>query len=110
MLFSTCRWLSPAALLLAAWAAAAQTAAPGTRPDPLDPQAKVPALVYQSSLSAYRRQGEDKPLSWREANDTVTRIGGWRVYTREAQQADPVVAPASQPSMSKPMPHGHHKP
>ena len=111
MLFSTCRWLTPAALLLAASAVQAQTASPGPRPDPLDPQATVPALVYQSSFNAYRRLGEDKPLSWREANDTVTRIGGWRVYTREAQQAEPVAAPASaasQPPMAKPMPHGHH--
>jgi hypothetical protein len=113
MLFSTCRWLTPAALLLAAWAAHAQATPPGTRPDPLDPQAKVPALVYTSSFAAYRRLGEDKPLSWREANDTVTRIGGWRVYTREAQQAEPVAAPASaapQPHMATPMPHRHHKP
>ncbi len=111
MLVSICRWLTPAALLLAAWPAHAQTAAPGARPDPLDPQAQVPALVYQSSFTAYRRLGEDKPLSWREANDTVNRIGGWRVYTREAQQAEPAAAPASaasQPGTAKPMPHGRH--
>ena len=111
MLFSTCRWLTPAALLLAAGAAQAQTATPGARPDPLDPQARVPKGVYLSSFSAYQRLGEDKPLSWREANDTVTRIGGWRVYTREAQQAEPVAAPAlaaSQAHSAKPMPHGHH--
>ena len=112
MLLSSCRWLTPAALLLAAWSAQAQTATPGARPDPLDPQARVPALVYTSSFAAYRRLGEDKPLSWREANDTVTRIGGWRVYTREAQQAEPVVAPASAASQppTHPMPHRHHKP
>jgi hypothetical protein len=113
MFFSSCRWLPPAALLLAAWAAQAQTVVPTARPDPLDPQAKVPALVYTSSFAAYRRLGEDKPLSWREANDTVTRIGGWRVYTREAQQAEPMAAPASaasQPHRPEPMPHGHHKP
>ena len=116
MSLTSCRWLTPAALLLAASSAQAQSAAPGPQPDPLDPQAKVPALVYTSSFSAYRRLGEDKPLSWREANDTVTRIGGWRVYTREAQQAEPVAAPASaasQPHRPEPMPHGHqghHKP
>jgi len=113
MLFSSCRWLMPAALLLAVGAAPAQTTPPGTRPDPLDPQAQVPKGVYTSSFAAYRRLGEDKPLSWREANDTVTRIGGWRVYTREAQQVEPVAAPASaapQPHMATPMPHGRHKP
>ncbi|MBC7995161.1 MAG: hypothetical protein H7Z15_18170 [Rhizobacter sp.] len=112
MLVSTCRWLTPAALLLAACAAQAQNTASGARPDPLDPQAKVPAAAYTSSFAGYRRPGEDKPLSWREANDTVTRIGGWRVYTREAQQSEPVAAPASAASQppSKPVPHRHNKP
>ncbi len=120
------RWLTPGALVLAAWAAQAQTPASAPRPDPLDPQAKVPALNYQSSFTRERRPVDDKPISWREANDTVTRIGGWRVYTREAQQAEPVAPAASAASaashehptdpqrhMAKPMPHGqggHKKP
>ncbi len=81
-------------LVLAAWAAQArETAKPG-RPDPLDPKASVPTLRYESSFAQYRMFRDDKPISWRDANDTVARIGGWRVYTREAQQADPPSAPA----------------
>lgn len=100
-----CRLLLPA-LCAAALTAQAQltaaTAAPA-RPDPLDPQARVPALVYESSLSPPPRAGNDKPVAWRDANDAVARIGGWRAYLREAQQPDPAaaekpVAPAQAPA------------
>jgi hypothetical protein len=93
----------------------AQPSAPAARPDPLDPKAVVPAPGYGSAFSQYRRLGEDKPVSWRDANDTVTRIGGWRVYAREAQQQDPAppakpldAAPAAKPNdPAQPMPAGH---
>ncbi|MES2717213.1 MAG: hypothetical protein V4795_15695 [Pseudomonadota bacterium] len=77
-------------LLLAAQAQAQPPATP--RPDPLDPKAQVPSVRYESSFAAFRRIGDDKPLAWREANDAVARIGGWRVYAREAQQPEPAVA------------------
>ena len=88
------------ALSIAALTAQAQPAPKAKRLDPLDPKASVPRPAYESSFSQYRPLGDDKPLSWREANDTVTRIGGWRVYAREAQQPDPVPAsaPASTPA------------
>lgn len=90
----------PAAWLLALSAAAltahAQPAARAARPDPLDPNASIPALSYRSSFEPYRRPDDGKPISWREANDTVARIGGWRVYAREAQQAEP--APEAKPA------------
>jgi hypothetical protein len=117
------RWLAPCApaivLLAAALTTQAQPAAPAAKPDPLDPQASVPALSYESSFSRYRRLEEKKPISWREANDRVARIGGWRVYAREAQQPDPAPAakpagstPAAKPTeLATPMPaaHGGHK-
>lgn len=89
-----------AAALSAALAAQAQGTPPSDRPalpsrpapaasaDPLNPQAQVPAAVYVSPLSAYRRLGEDKRVPWTQANETVNRIGGWRSYAREAQQPD----------------------
>ena len=127
------RWRMPraahfallAASLFAPLTAQAQAAAKAARPDPLDPNAAVPTLSYESSLMQYRRLGDEKPVSWRDANDTVSRIGGWRVYAREAQQPDaasataPAPAPATAakpvdtPSAAKPTPmpgaHGHHK-
>ena len=125
------RWLTPRALLtvwlpaaLTALTAQAQPAVPSSRPDPLDPKASVPTLTYQSSFSQYRRLDDGQLISWRDANDTVTRIGGWRVYAREAQQPDanpsaapsasalaaPPASPAAAPksdAMVKPMPAGH---
>lgn len=106
--FRRCRSLAAMALLVAASTAQAQSApapapasASAPRADPLDAQARVPAVAHRSALATYRRLGEDKPVPWKEANDTVTRIGGWRTYTREAQQPDP---PASAPAQG-----GHHQ-
>jgi len=79
----------------AAWAQAT-TAAP-SRPDPADAKAATPALQHRSAFAGYRRLGAESPsLAWREANDTVERIGGWRAYAREAQAPAPA-APASSP-------------
>jgi len=76
--------------------------APSVAADPLDPQARVPAATYISPLSTYRRLGEDKPLPWKEANETVNRIGGWRAYAREAQQTE-----AAAPARPASAPHRH---
>jgi hypothetical protein len=109
----------PAALLVATMTTNAQQPSTQTaRPDPLDPKASVPALTYESAFAQYRRLGEEKAVSWREANDNVARIGGWRVYAREAQQPDPApaAAPATKPAAGPapasnpppaPMPAGH---
>lgn len=114
MVASLLRWLTPAALCVVAWAAAAQTSPSASRkPDPLDPGASVPTVAYESAFSRYRRTADDKAIPWREANDTAARIGGWRAYAREAQQPDPAAsAPAATPAAkpdpkAMPMPQGH---
>lgn len=100
--------------------AAASTAQPqgqasqAPRADPLDAQAPVPPATYQSPLAGYRRLGEDRPVPWKEANETVNRIGGWRAYAREAQQpaaaAPSASAPAPAPHAAPAAPaHGGHK-
>lgn len=90
-----------AGLACAALAAQAQTSSgiSSSKPDPLDPKASVPLVIYQSSLKPDAPAAGDKPITWREANDAVARIGGWRVYAREA--AKPASAAAA------PMPAGH---
>lgn len=93
------RWLVPAALLTTISAAMAQTPDATGKADPLDAQASVPRLVHESPLTQYRKHSDEKLVSWREANDTVGRIGGWRTYLREARQPD---AAASAPSAGKP--------
>ena len=86
-----------AALLLPA-AALAQSA---PRPDPLDAKAAVAPLVYRSAFGGYKALAEaTPPLSWRDANDAVERIGGWRAYAREANA--PAAAPSA-PAAAAPM-------
>jgi hypothetical protein len=91
-----CRGLPIPTLLVAVSLAHAQGAPGGTgRADPLDAEAPVPAVTYASPLADYRRLGEDTRIPWREANETVHRIGGWKAYAREAQQPEPAAsAPA----------------
>jgi hypothetical protein len=80
-----------ALLILAALSSAVPCAAQ-TRPDPLDATAPVPALKYSSSLGGFRTSGDDKPVPWKEANDTTARIGGWRAYAREARAPAPAAS------------------
>ena len=58
-----------------------------SRPDPADPSARVPAAEYRSPFADYRPLGDEAVGNWRAANDEVGRIGGWRAYAREAQEA-----------------------
>jgi hypothetical protein len=125
-------------LLLAPFSAQAQAQAqvPSARqaselrPDPLSAQASVAPLVHESAFTQYRRLTDVPVGSWRDANETVNRIGGWRAYAREAAQpALPVALPSlstpagsasapgvkpAEPIKAMPMPrgkdpHGHHK-
>ena len=83
-------------------AAQAESATRSPKPDPLDTKAAVLALTYASSLKLDQRVASVGPTSWREANDTVTRIGGWRVYAREASQPAPESKPT--PAAAEPQP------
>ena len=112
-------------LLLAAWLAVspsvhAQADPKAGKPDPSSAMAVVPAATYSSSLARYRPAGEIKPGSWQGVNETVTRIGGWRAYAREASPPEPTapldasrpasaVAPSPAPAASGSVPgHGQH--
>jgi hypothetical protein len=110
MVVFSMRWPLPVVLCAAACTATAQTA--GRKPDPLDAGASVPAVVFESSFSRYRRTAELKSTAWRESNDTAARIGGWRAYAREAQQPGPARAappalPVTPDARAMPMPQGH---
>lgn len=89
--------------MLGAVAAAAQTqTAPAA-------QASPPA--WRSALDGYQPFSDEKTQSWRQANDTVQSVGGWRAYAREAAQPTSAAASASAPAKGAADPHGaHHKP
>jgi hypothetical protein len=47
----------------------------------------VPVTSYSSPLADYQRHSPQTPGNWREANDTVGRIGGWQAYAAEVWEA-----------------------
>ena len=59
-------------------------------------------LRFDSVLSRYKPMADQKLGSWREANDTVTWIGGWRTYLKESQEPE-VAPPALRPASAKPV-------
>lgn len=70
-----------------------------------DASAAVPPLRYSSVLQHYRPLPEiQQPASWVQSNERVGRIGGWRSYAREMQQADAPAASSPANSM-----HDSHK-
>jgi hypothetical protein len=95
--------------------ALAQEANSQPLPDPVDAQIAAPPLIYISSLKDYHPFGDQKVESWKELNDNVARVGGWRAYARQAQEPDSSEVklevqqiPASE--KMKPMDHtGHTK-
>ncbi len=71
-------------------------------PDPSVAKSPTPPVQYKSPLKDYRPLGEDKRIPWRAANDEVGKIGGWRVYLREVNEA--VSTPANSIGVSPPQP------
>lgn len=68
--------------------------------------APATALAYESVFARYQSYRDERLGSWRDANATVERIGGWRAYAKEAQRAD--TPPATKDEPAKPKPHAGH--
>ena len=108
--FFTARHFAAAVVLAEAmlWIAPASAQ---SRADPADPAARVPAAAYRSPFADYRLLGEETVGNWRAANDEVGRIGGWREYAREVQEAESSSkspgAPAAKPSPAPAQKGGH---
>ena len=68
-----------------------------------DPKAGVPPVTYRSAFAGYRPNVEEKVGSWKDTNDSVGRIGGWRAYAKEAREPD---APAEGNKPMHPGPGG----
>jgi len=60
-------------------------------------------LVYESSFQNYQRYSASDVQAWKQANDTVKDIGGWREYAKEIAQD-----PDTKPSSANPS-HGAHR-
>jgi hypothetical protein len=79
------------------------------------------APAYKSAFNNYRGLTDEK-VDWKQANDNVGRIGGWRTYLRESQRVDspadkstqsqpaaPATPPVTKPSVPAAGSHGGHK-
>ena len=94
-------------------------ACPLTAANPNDAMVSKPVLVYRSVFTDYKMMTDEPIANWREINDSVGRIGGWRAYLKEAQanpqsvpKASPGSIPESTPSSPSKQPaspaHSHH--
>lgn len=79
------RWLATLTTLGALGVSAQTRPASGPIAAPAAVRAVSGAETYRSALEGYQPFTEEKVLPWKETNDTVGRVGGWKVYAREAQ-------------------------
>lgn len=54
----------------------------------LPSQSGPSALVYESALTGYKTLDGDERKTWKESNEIVGEIGGWRTYANEAYEAN----------------------
>ena len=77
------------------------------------------ALPYRSVFDGYQPFSDEKVVSWKDSNNTVEKVGGWRAYAKEAAepQSTDKQTPASPASPASPRPpaaanphagHGKH--
>lgn len=69
--------------------------------DPADPAAQVAAAEYQSPFAGYRQFADRGVGPWRELNEEVARIGGWKAYAREVFEANEAAKRAAPPPSAK---------
>lgn len=87
------------AILLGAAVAAASSLSPAQTP--VEP-AQPPSAGYQSAFEGYRRFEAGEVQDWRQSNDTVRDIGGWRAYAREIQGSPQPAVQAPAPTAQRP--------
>ncbi|MBL0076855.1 MAG: hypothetical protein IPP41_13360 [Rhodocyclaceae bacterium] len=62
---------------------------------------------YRSVFAQYQGYSEQPLTAWSDTNDVVQKIGGWRVYAREARLPDAVEKASATPSKTEM--HGEHE-
>jgi len=80
-----------------------------TPSQPPTPESRLPTkLQYKSAIGSYQAYVDQEVLSWREANDRVGRIGGWRAYAKEISTGQPTSEEPTSPDAHAPH-HGDSK-
>jgi hypothetical protein len=95
-------FLKPAGWLVLAGCCA--TAVAHAQSPPAAQPAAAPPL-YRSALEGYRPFADWKVAPWKDSNETVRQVGGWRAYAREGREAASSAAPAPAASPAQ----GEHK-
>lgn len=60
-------------------------------------QTQATAPAWRSAFESYQPFSDQKTMPWRQANDTVQGVGGWRAYAREAAQPASAAASGAKP-------------
>jgi hypothetical protein len=110
------RFHFPSSMVALAMVAGAIVLAPTAtaQPSASKPTTAEPSAgPYRSAFSGYRRYGDEPVVPWKQANDEVGRIGGWKAYAKEAaggsQEAGAPPAP-DKPSSAPRSPAGASAP
>ncbi|MBB5018461.1 hypothetical protein HNQ59_001750 [Chitinivorax tropicus] len=87
------------------WALALPLATPTQAKEPASQPPTLPPikLSFTSALRDYRAFTDAAVNNWRDTNELVGRIGGWRAYAAESA-AEPLPSADANPSS---MPHQH---
>lgn len=104
------RWVAFGTLLAAAFHANAGQ--PSRTPDPADPAAAVPSIIYQSALAGYTPVAKDAPApdkAWRAANATVGGQPGHAGHHPPAPETRKETAPSRPAPPSPATAHVHGK-
>lgn len=62
-------------------------------------------VTYRSPIGSYQGFTDPVLVAWKESNDLVGRIGGWRAYARESR-GGPNIKPSSESERDDP--HAGH--
>lgn len=92
-------------LMLVALGGLTQAQEPANDAPPMKSEFKVD---YRSPIRSYQVFSEPTPASWKESNDLVGRIGGWRAYARESRDGAST-KPGAGPGPERDDPHAGHR-
>lgn len=84
------RWMAliVAALIVYGNQANAKNSADKQRLDPSDGRLTVATLIYASPLKNYHAFIDQEVAPWKGSNDNTARVGGWRVYAKQAREPE----------------------
>ena len=95
------------AVLMLAGIAGAAHAQSAARPDPSDPQARVPPVQYRSAFADYQPYRDPEVANWREANEGVKEGEGKAGHPAKPAAKPDAKAAAKPAPQSKPPSGGH---